>query len=72
MSGTKIKNQCEGWTRNGGAFTLGPVSWKQCENQGVFRIKFKDGEAIQTLPACQKCLDECRRTGVKIIEIKNL
>jgi hypothetical protein len=43
----KNTNRCEGWRRYGGAFTLGPVHWEQCEAQGIVRLKFKDADTGQ-------------------------
>ena len=52
--------RCEGWTRKGGIFTLGPVTWHQCENEATVMIKFKQGdEDITTLPGCPKCWQKC-------------
>jgi hypothetical protein len=64
--------RCEGWRRHGGAFTLGPVTWKQCEAQGIVTLKFKDPESgkVRTLPACKECWAECLATGVTIIEAR--
>lgn len=47
--------QCEGWTRYGGIFTFGPVEWKQCPNDGVVMIHFKDKKGELTKPACMEC-----------------
>jgi hypothetical protein len=68
----KNTNRCEGWRRYGGAFTLGPVHWEQCEAQGIVRLKFKDADTgkVRTLPACKECWAECLATGVTIIEAK--
>ena len=47
--------QCEGWRRTGGAFTFGPVTWDQCENDAIANIKFTQGkESIKTLPGCKE------------------
>lgn len=63
--------RCEGWRRRGGAFTLGPVTWKQCEAQGIVTLKFKDDRGkVKTLPACKECWAECLATGVTIIEAR--
>lgn len=69
---TKCSARCEGWRRNGGVFRLGPVTWKQCENQGIVTLKFRDAKSrkVKTLPACKECWSECLTTGVKIIEAK--
>ena len=47
--------RCEGWTRKGGAFTLGAPEWKQCENEAVVNLTFEQDGEIQTMPACLDC-----------------
>lgn len=69
-SEAKSAVRCEGWRRNGGAFTLGPVTWKQCEENATVMLKFKRDGKVQTLPGCQTCLNECIETGLEIIEAK--
>lgn len=63
--------RCEGWHRHGGAFTLGPVTWEQCEKQATAMLKFKDSDSkkIKTLPACQECWAECLKNGIKVIKV---
>jgi hypothetical protein len=62
--------RCEGWRRYGGAFTFGPITWKQCTNQGIVELKFvQDGET-KTLPSCKQCWDECLRSGIAVIKAK--
>lgn len=70
VSNTEVR--CEGWRRTGGVFTLGPVTWKQCENSGIVTLKFKDAESgkVKTLPACKECWGECLSAGIKIIETR--
>ena len=61
--------RCEGWTRKGGAFTLGLPTWHQCEEEGTVNIEFKQGnEEITTLPMCNKCWEK----GIEKEEIKIL
>ena len=64
--------RCEGWTRKGGAFTLGPVTWSQCENESIVNIKFKQGdEPIATLPACKQCWQKCIDSkNIKILSVE--
>lgn len=66
------KHRCEGWRRDGGAFTLGPVKWKQCEANGVVELRFEDQDTgkQKILPACKECWAECLATGVMIIEAR--
>jgi hypothetical protein len=62
--------RCQGWRRYGGAFTLGPVRWEQCKEKPTVMLRFKDKEdgKVRTMPACQKCWQECIDTGVKILK----
>lgn len=58
--------RCEGWRRNGGAFTLGPVKWEQCKNDAIAIIKVvQDGKA-EDFPACSICWKECIDKGIEI------
>lgn len=60
--------RCEGWSRTGGAFTLGPVKWEQCKSDAIVNLKFKQGnEPVKTLPACKACWEECFKNGIEII-----
>lgn len=61
------KKRCEGWTRTGGAFTLGPVSWSQCPNDAVVKLKVKQEGRISLQPACLICWDKGKASGIKII-----
>jgi len=61
--------RCEGWRRYGGAFTLGPVTWKQCEEEAVVSIKVKQDGEISTFPACMVCWKEAINTKeIEVIE----
>lgn len=62
--------RCEGWRRHGGAFTLGPVKWVQCEAAPIVMLKFEEDHNCKTLPACNTCWKECIAAGVKILEVK--
>ncbi len=60
--------RCEGWIRTGGIFTLGPVEWDQCKNDGKFMVTFKyQDEPEKTLPACESCLSQIEGSGAVII-----
>jgi len=61
--------RCEGWTRYGGAFTFGPVIWKQCENEGVVMVKFIDKGEERNLPACMECWQKCIDNKLQILEV---
>lgn len=53
------KNRCEGWRRyGGGLMNFGPAEWKQCDQEGIVFITFKDKTKEKTLPACSICWNE--------------
>lgn len=53
-----MKTQCEGWRRKGGAFSFGPVTWSQCENEATVTLEVvQDGKSI-AFPACFTCWSE--------------
>jgi hypothetical protein len=59
--------QCEGWRRYGGAFTLGPVTWRQCANEAVVTLEFIQEGKPERMPACMTCWDEATRAaGIQI------
>lgn len=58
--------RCEGWRRNGGAFTLGPVTWKQCENEAVVILEVVQDGKVESLPGCATCWQECIDSGIQI------
>ena len=65
--------RCEGWRRSGGAFSLGPIEWSQCENDGTVMLKLDQGGEISELPACQHCWTECLETdGIEVLEARPL
>ena len=66
-----MNKKCEGYRRHGGAFTLGPVTWTQCKENGIVLLTFKgiEGE-VQTLPACNQCWNEFLESGGKVIKVK--
>ena len=60
--------RCEGWTRTGGAFTLGPVKWSQCESEAtVLLTVVQDGEQ-QCMPSCVACWQEGIKSGIEIVK----
>ena len=65
----KLRVRCEGWRRYGGAFTLGPVEWKQCENVAIVMLKVNQGK-IEELPACAECWAEVRENKIEVLEVK--
>lgn len=60
------KPQCEGWRRSGGAFTLGPVQWKRCENDAIVNLTVEQDGKIQTIPACMQCWGEGLERGIDV------
>lgn len=60
--------RCEGWRRNGGAFTLGPVEWRQCENRAMALLTTADG----VFPACRVCWAEAGALDIEILEAVEL
>jgi hypothetical protein len=62
--------RCEGWRRYGGMMTLGPVTWRQCEEEGIVSIKVKQDGEIATFPACKICWKEAiTDKDIEIIEV---
>lgn len=67
------KLQCEGWRRYGGAFTFGPVTWKQCEEKATVMVEGKNAQETlyKTIPMCDTCLREAQTTiGVKVRKVE--
>jgi hypothetical protein len=58
--------QCEGWRRFGGAFTLGPVKWVQCENEAVVILEVVQDDKKTEQPVCIYCWDEGMSHGIQI------
>lgn len=63
--------RCEGWTRKGGVFTLGPVTWSQCENEAVVMLEVEQ-EKIEKQPACIDCWKKGIKEGIKILSVEPL
>lgn len=61
--------RCEGWTRKGGAFTLGPVTWSQCENEAIVMLEAEQ-EKIEKQPACMDCWKKGKEEGIKILSVE--
>ena len=60
--------RCEGWTRKGGAFSLGPVVWSQCENVATRLHCINQGDGEEIMPSCEECTVEAIDNGIKILE----
>jgi hypothetical protein len=58
--------RCEGWRRYGGAFTLGPVTWKQCKNEAIVILEVVQDGKIESLPGCATCWQEAIDNGIQI------
>lgn len=65
-----MENRCEGWVRTGGAFTLGPVVWGQCKNEGIALLTVEQDGKQETLPACQSCWNETIENEIIILDAK--
>jgi hypothetical protein len=63
--------RCEGWTRTGGAFTLGAAVWSQCFNNAVVILEVEQTENGKTVvtkqPACIDCWKEAKKWPIKIL-----
>jgi len=57
--------RCEGYRRRGGALTLGPVRWEQCNNEAIVILTVKQ-EKIEKLPSCSICWQECINNKIQI------
>lgn len=66
----KRKLQCEGWRRYGGAFSFGPVTWKQCPQSATVMLTVKQEGKVKTLPACPVCWQECMDNKIEILSVK--
>ena len=64
-----MPQQCEGWMRTGGAFTLGRPTWSQCEEEARVRITAEQDGQVKTYPACQQCWEQAIATGIKIMSV---
>lgn len=63
-------NRCEGWTRTGGVFTLGPVRWDQCESESIVFLTIKQEGKKERLPSCQSCWNETIENKITIIKVE--
>lgn len=58
--------RCEGWRRYGGVFTLGPVTWKQCDNEATVILEVVQDGKTELLPGCAICWQEAIDAGIQI------
>lgn len=61
--------RCEGWTRHGGIFSFGPVTWTQCENEAVVMLTVIQDGKEEKQPACIECWNKGIETGIEIINV---
>lgn len=62
--------RCQGYVRDGGVFTFGPVEWKICKKKGIVMIKTIQEGRETTLPACMDCWQRCIDSEkIEIIEV---
>jgi hypothetical protein len=50
--------RCEGYRRRGGAFTFGPVVWKQCGNDAEVELIIVQDKKKSAVPSCVFCWNE--------------
>lgn len=68
MSNKTNKVQCEGYRRYGGAFTLGPVKWVQCEENATVTLTAVQNSEVKKLQICIACWKEAIENDVAIID----
>lgn len=61
--------RCEGWTRRGGAFTLGPVEWVQCDEEAVVMVNCTQEGETKDFPACMSCWERAITYPIKINKV---
>ena len=66
------KVRCEGYRRYGGAFSLGPPVWRQCENDATVILKIEQDGNVGDLPGCHECWKEAQEKRLRILEVKPL
>ncbi len=61
--------RCEGWTLPGSFMTLGPRTWRQCENEAIVILEVKQ-EKIEKQPACMDCWKRGVKKGIEILSVE--
>lgn len=61
------EQQCQGWRRTGGAFSLGPVSWKQCKETPTVLLMVRQNGKTEKMAACATCWQECIENQLEIM-----
>lgn len=70
--------RCEGWTRHGGAFSFGPVTWSQCENDAIVMLTVRQKNLTThqveevTQPACLGCWKTAKEYGIEVLKAEPL
>ena len=64
----EMNKQCDGWRRYGGAFSLGPIIWKQCPNEAIVELEIVQDNKKSKMAACNSCWEEALDTPSIIIE----
>ena len=65
--------KCDGMEREGGAFSLGPVTWRECANPATLvMIVIQDGSQTERHYACQACREKGEANGIKIVSVEPL
>jgi hypothetical protein len=60
--------RCEGWTRRGGAFTLGKPVWSQCDAEATVMLSVVKDEIAAFFPACNDCWRTCIEREIEIVK----
>ena len=61
--------RCEGYTRHGGAFTLGPITWVQCKKEAIVNITATQDGKTETFPMCADCWKKGIDNGIEILSV---
>lgn len=61
---------CRGWRRYGGIFTMGRPIWEQCPEPATVVLTVRQEGVQQEFPACQACWQECIENAVEILDVR--
>lgn len=63
-----ILNQCDGWVRTGGAFTVGGTpEWEQCKNEATMVVTVQQ-ETIEDMACCDECLQRIGDYNIPVLD----
>ena len=62
------ENQCQGWRRYGGAFTMGRPIWEQCKEPATVVLTVRQDDRRQEMPACATCWQEAIDRGIEVLD----